>query len=113
MKVSLNGTATTTLEFSGTASGSAKVQVANNLLREGKNSVTLEAQMGASDLSLVDHVRLTYFHRYLADSNRLFASVPGGARVSIGGFTVNDIRVFDISDPNAVIELEGVVTGAE
>ncbi len=69
--------------------------------------------MGASDLSLVDHVRLTYFRKYLADSNRLFTNVPGGARVRIGGFTANDIRVFDISDPNAVIELGGVVAGSD
>jgi hypothetical protein len=33
--------------------------------------------------------------------------------VTIGGFTANDIRVFDISDQNAVIELVGVVTGSD
>ena len=47
----------------------------------------------------------------LADSNRVFVTAPGGTKVRIGGFTASDIRVFDVSDPGAVVELEGTVTG--
>ena len=72
VRVSLNGTVITTLDFFGKALGSTKVQVAHSLLREGSNTVILEAELGASDLSLVDYVRLTYSRKYFADSNRVF-----------------------------------------
>ncbi len=111
VRVSVNGSAITTLDFYGKALGSAKVQMPHNLLREGQNTVTLEGEMGSSDLSLVDHVRVTYSRKYVADSNRVFVTAPGGTKVRIGGFTASDIRVFDVSDPGAVVELEGTVTG--
>ena len=111
VRVSLNGTAITTLDFFGKALGSAKVEVAQTLLREGPNAVMLEAELGTSDLSLVDYVRVTYSRKYLADSNRVFVTVPGGTKVSIGGFTASDVRVFEVGDPKAVVELAGTVSG--
>ena len=111
VRVSLNGSAITTLDFYGKTLGSAKVQVPHTLLREGQNTVTLEGEMGSSDLSLVDLVRLTYSRKYVADSNRVFVTAPGGTKIRIGGFTASDIRVFDVSNPGAVVELDGTVTG--
>jgi hypothetical protein len=111
VRVSLNGSAITILEFFGKLRGTAKVQVAQNLVREGSNTVTLEGEMGSGDLSLVDHVRLSYARKYMADSNRAFVTAPGGTKLKIGGFTSSDIRVFDVGDPKAVVELVGTVTG--
>lgn len=111
VNVSINGTNVATIDFFGKALGSAKVQIAHSLLKEGQNIVTLQGEIGASDLSLVDHVRLTYFHRYVADSNRIFFSAPGGTTVRISGFTSSDVRVFDVGDPKSVTEYAATVSG--
>lgn len=112
VNVSINGTSVATINFFGKAPGNAKVMIAHSLLKEGQNIVTLQGQIGASDLSLVDHVRLTYFHRYVANTNRIFFSAPGGTDVRIGGFSSNDLRVFDVGDPKSVTEYAATVSGA-
>lgn len=109
--VGLNGSAVTTLDFFGKELGTASVQIANNLIKEGHNVVTLQGEIGASDLSLVAYVRLTYARKYVADGNRLFMTAPGNTKVSISGFATNDIRIFDVTDANTTTELEGTVSG--
>ena len=61
------------------------------------------------DISLVDTIRLTYWHTYRADDNGLRFTARGGSGVSIDGFSDSSIRVFDITDSNEVIEVIGKV----
>jgi peptidase C25-like protein len=69
-------------------------------------------QGGPSDVSLVDYIRVSYWHTFSADNNslRLVASSSNGPSQTIEGFTSPLIRVFDISDPAVVSEIAGQIT---
>jgi hypothetical protein len=85
--------------------GQAALQFSQSLLREGTNQVELTARGGENDFSFVDVVRLSYWHAYAADNDLLRFTAPGGARVAVSGFSAPDIRVMDVTDPDAVSEV--------
>jgi hypothetical protein len=110
VRVMLNGTQVGVINFTGRAKGKANLAVAQTQLREGSNSVELVTG-GGTDINLVDSVRLTYWHKMVADSNVLKVSAAAGQEVTISGFTSSEIRVMDVTNPNKVEELAGVITG--
>ena len=61
------------------------------------------------DVSLVDTIRLTYWHTYTADDNGLRLTAQGGSHLTVDGFSNPKIRVFDITEPNDPIEVLGKV----
>jgi hypothetical protein len=67
------------------------------------------SQSGQSDVSLVDHIRLTYDHTYAAEDDYLKFTAPSGQQVTIDGFSSRAIRLFDVTNPVAVTELTGRV----
>jgi hypothetical protein len=95
--------------FDGQSQALLSVEVSQSLLLEGDNLVSLIAEGGPMDFSLLDTIRLTYWHTYRADGNALKFTAQGGRQVFIDGFSKPKIRVFDITDPGAVLEVEGVV----
>ncbi|HYV07892.1 MAG TPA: C25 family cysteine peptidase, partial [Blastocatellia bacterium] len=105
----LNGTFVGELAFNGQAEGLAKLPVAHSLLREGDNQVRIVAQGGTSDVSLVNWVRLGYFHDFKADNNALRFTATGGQAVTVSGFGSPAIRVLDVTDPDSVREVLGKV----
>src|SRR5439155_24620499 len=62
-----------------------------------------------TDVSLVDSIGITYQHTYSAESDALRLSATAGQQVTIDGFTGADVRVFDVTNPDAVQELAAVV----
>jgi Peptidase family C25 len=110
VRLQLNGTEIGTLNFTGQSAGKASLAVDASLLREGENQVRLVAAGGPSDVSLIDAIRITYPHSYLADSNALRFVAKAGRQVSIGGFTGSAVRVIDVTNPNAVQEITGAVS---
>ncbi|HWO00778.1 MAG TPA: C25 family cysteine peptidase, partial [Blastocatellia bacterium] len=109
VKVLLNGTELGTVSFGGQSRGVATLPVSNGSFIEGDNVVRLVATAGETDVSLLDSVRITYQHSYVADSNALKLTVNGGKQFTVDGFTSGDARVFDVTDPDAVKELASVV----
>jgi hypothetical protein len=103
----LNGAEVGQLAFQGQVPGMATLQVSPSLLREGDNEVTLVPRGGPSDVSLVDCIRLTYQHSFTVDQNKLRFTASAGRQVTIGGFTGESIRIFDVTEPNAVQEISG------
>jgi hypothetical protein len=95
--------------FEGQMKGTLQVEVPQPLLEEGDNLVTFIAQGGEMDVSFIDSIKLTYWHTYRADNDSLGFTAQGGEQVSIDGFSNSNIRVFDITDPNAVVEVLGRV----
>jgi hypothetical protein len=95
--------------FSGQENGTVSIAIPPSLLREGDNLATLAAEGGPTDLSLVDVVRLTYEHSYTADADVLHCTAQGGQQVVAEGFSGPVIRVMDITDPAAPIELAATV----
>ena len=85
------------------------MRLAQSLLREGQNQVRLIAQVSQTDVSLVDVIRLTYRHTYQADDDALRLTLSGGQQVTIAGFAGSEIRVIDITDPDAAVELAGEI----
>lgn len=113
LKVQLNGSDVGTLSFSDQESGKASFTISQSRLREGENVVRLTSQAGGGDISLVDTVRIAYWHSYAADSNQLSFSANPGQEVSITGFATNDVRVMDVTDPFAPAEYVGAITGGK
>jgi hypothetical protein len=109
VKVSLNGMAVGTVDFGGVNHQVSRIPVPPELLQSGQNVVTLQAQNGDMDVSLVDYVRLTYNHSYVADSNSLRFAAPGGEVVTVGGFAQNTVRVVDVTDPANPAEISAAV----
>jgi hypothetical protein len=108
--VLLNGADLGTINFSNTDHPSQTFAVPASALYDGDNTVELTSLGGASDVSLVDVMRLTYNRGFVAQDNALAFSVAGQQGVRLSGFTNPNVRVFDISDSSAVSELKPLVS---
>lgn len=109
VRVALNGVGVGDVNFQGQEMGVSSFPVSASWLRDGDNRVELTSQAGQHDVSLVDSVRLTYWHTFTADDDALRFSAAGGQRVTIAGFSHAAIRVLDVTDANAVREVTSVV----
>ena len=101
VNVTLNGIGLGEINYNNQDQGFAQFTVSQAMLREGENHVVMTAMGGGSDLSLVVSVRVTYWHRYKADDNSLRFAANGREQVTVEGFTTGDIRVVDVTSPNA------------
>jgi hypothetical protein len=109
VNVQLNGNNAGNIVFTGQSQGVARLSVSASLLKEGANVVRLTSQAGQSDVSLVDYVRLTYQHKYMADNNVLRLNADGRRQVTISGFSNDQVRVIDVTNPSAVQEVIGTI----
>ena len=109
VNLQLNGAYAGQVLFNNQTEGTATLDVPQSFLKEGPNVVTLFAQGGPSDVSLVDYIRLTYPHGYKADDNALRFTAQGNEQIRIDGFSNAAIRVVDISDPDSPQEILGRV----
>jgi hypothetical protein len=80
-----------------------------SLIREGDNHIRLIAQAGASDISLIDYVKLTYSHSYFAEGESLSFTSEGKKSITVGGFPTSAIRAVDVTDPDSVLEVAGTI----
>jgi hypothetical protein len=83
------------------------------LLQDGNNTVTLTAQNGAHDISLVDHIRIAFPHSYVADSDKLKFTGRAGDEIKVTGFDNLPTIVLDITDPDRPVELTPQVTSKD
>jgi Peptidase family C25 len=109
IRVELNGVEVGAVGFDAQAEGITKMPLARGILKEGQNIVRLTALGGQSDVSLVDYIRITYPHTYMADGNALRFNVSAKQQVSIEGFSSSAIRVIDVTDPGAVRQVTAQV----
>ena len=96
------------LTFDGRERGTGRFAVPHAVLRDGANTVGLVAR-GAVDYSLVDAVRLSYWHTYHADADQLRFTLDGPQRIRVRGVASEAIRLLDITDPAAPHAVEGLV----
>jgi hypothetical protein len=108
--VAINGTAAGEIAFTGQAHNVARLAVAQSLLESGENVIRLTAAGGAQDTSLIDYIRVTYWHLLAADQNALRFTAPGKHAITVDGFTTRRLRVLDITSPNEVLELAANVS---
>ena len=108
VSVELNGAHVGEVVFNGQCQSTTQINVAHSMLREGNNVVRLTSFAGASDVSLVDYLRISYSHSYTADNDALRLTAPGLQRIDIEGFTSDSIRVVDVT--SASQEVIGVIS---
>jgi hypothetical protein len=109
IKIMLNYVEVGDVVFSGKEPWRAEIQIPQDLLSAGDNIVTLEAQGGSMDVSLVDYIRMTYRRTYTADEDFLRFRARGGEWLAVGGFSSSEIQVKDISDPLRMLNVRGKV----
>ena len=102
--VALNGTNTSNIIFTGQEQGTLKMAIPFGLLLPGSNTVTLTAQNGDYDTSLVEYVRIAYPHLYTADSDQLKFTGRSGDEIKVANFSSIPI-VLDITDPTRPLQL--------
>ena len=113
VKVLFNGVELGTAFYNGWENDTTSFTVSAGDLVEGDNTVTVVAEGGASDISLIDVLRLTYSHTYTVDSDSLEFTVEGqgalGQPLTIDGFSNALIQVADVTDPLQTQLLDVVV----
>jgi uncharacterized repeat protein (TIGR01451 family) len=102
--VMLNGTPLGDVTFAGQAQGTLSIAIPPGVLQSGSNTVTLTAQNGEYDTSLVDYIRIKYPHSYVADADQLKFTGRAGDELMVSGFT-SAPAVLDITDPNRPVQL--------
>jgi len=107
VEVQLNGSRVGEASFNGQGACVYRVAISQWALTEGANIVKLVPLGGPADVSLVDYLRLTYWHTFVADNNVLRFNGSHGQVINIDGFTNNAIRAFDVTDLNNPQELLG------
>jgi uncharacterized repeat protein (TIGR01451 family) len=110
--VSLNGTNLGDVTFIGQDKGKVTFDVPPGVLRPWGNTITLTAQNGDYDTSLVDYIRITYPHRYVADSDLLKFAGRAGDEITVSNFASSPV-VIDITDPNRPVQLTPQVTSQD
>ena len=112
VNLDLNGHDLGTVRFRSQARSVSNFSIPASWLTEGENTLTFTAAGGDDDISLVESVKLTYAHRFAADSNALAFAVSGATAVTVTGFTTDQVRVVDLTDPQAPQFLASAVTTA-
>ena len=102
--VALNGLTLGHIAFTSQAKGKMRVELPPGLL-EDTNAVTLTAQDGDADISLVDHITVTYPHSLAADGDQLKFQARAGAPVQVARFQETSVRIFDITAASQPVEL--------
>ncbi|MCP4716082.1 MAG: hypothetical protein GY868_13280, partial [Deltaproteobacteria bacterium] len=85
--------------FEGQTSATSSLSINHDLIRDGANTLILTSLNGENDISMVDTIRLTYQRTYTVSEDLIKCSAAGGQRLSLQGFTNDDITVVDITDP--------------
>jgi len=111
VSVALNGTTLGDITFTGEDKGKWQIALPSGLLQDGSNSVTLTAQNGDYDMSLVQSIRITYPHLYAADSDLLKFTGRAGDELKLTGFTSTPAVVLDITDPRMPVALTPQISG--
>jgi len=97
--VTLNGATLGDVDFSGQQEGKARFAIPSGILSNGSNSITLTAQQGDNDLSVVDYIDLSFPHAFTAETEQLKFIAQAGANVSVNGFSQPPSHLVDITNP--------------
>ncbi len=108
--IALNGAPLGNLTFTGQDKGKFAVTLPLGLLQQGNNIVTLTAQSGEYDTSLLQSIRISYPHSYIADTDRLIFTGRAGDELQVTGFSSAPVAVLDITNPDQPVQLTPQIT---
>ncbi|HEX7709119.1 MAG TPA: C25 family cysteine peptidase, partial [Thermoanaerobaculia bacterium] len=110
VRAELNGHLLGTVQFVDRERRVATFSVPPHAVLDGVNVLHLTALEGNEDFSLVESLRFTYPHKLVADGDALKVQIAGSSAATVTGFTVQNVRAVDVTDPSAPLELETNVT---
>src|SRR6266568_3736020 len=99
VSVMLNGATLGNVNFVDQEEGKARFQIPAGVLANGTNTITLTAQQGDNDLSVVDYINVSFPHSFTAESDFLKFTANAGQSVNVGGFVHTPLRLIDITNP--------------
>lgn len=76
-------------------------QIPTSFLREGANTLQLRSFGGLGDNNLLESIRISYQRKFEAIQNRLSFYTNNYRQTTISGFASPNIRVFDMTNPDA------------
>jgi len=85
--VMLNGATLGEVKFNDQENAKARFTVPIGVLANGANMITLTAQQGENDISLVDYIDVSFPHTFSAESDQLKFTVAAGAGFEVTRFT--------------------------
>jgi uncharacterized repeat protein (TIGR01451 family) len=97
--VAVNGATLGNITFVGQQQGKAQFTIPSGILINGANTITLTAQLGSNDLSLIDHIDVSFLQTFTAQSDLLKFTAPAGDSVTVNGFAQAPTRLVDITNP--------------
>jgi signal peptidase I len=97
--VAVNGATLGDVNFDGQQKGKASLTIPAGILASGSDTITLTAQQGENDLSLVDYVDISFPHTFTAESDLLKFQAGAGENVTVGGFLHPPTRLLDVTNP--------------
>jgi hypothetical protein len=112
VRVFVNSSLAGTIIFPDETQASQTFAIPTSWLVEGDNAVKLAPVGSSHDTSVMESLRVSYPHSFRAENDALQFSVRANQSSRINGFTTSDLRVLDITDPNAVQEVRPAVESA-
>ncbi len=110
--VNVNETAVGEVQFSGTISQSASLDIPAGILMEGENTVTLTALEPPveteTSIIYVDSFDLSYEKAFTAIEDQLHFKAEGRDVITVDGFNNENIQVFDVTDPLKIIQTQAI-----
>ncbi len=103
--VTLNNATLGSLNFVDQQDGKATLAIPSGALTNGRNTITLTAQLGDNDLSVLDYINISFPHTFAAESDLLRFTADAGDTVTVGGFVHRPSRLIDITDPARPFEV--------
>jgi uncharacterized repeat protein (TIGR01451 family)/fimbrial isopeptide formation D2 family protein len=112
VSVTLNGHDLGLIRYRGQAHNVSRITVPQAWLVAGDNLLLLTATGGDDDVSVIDYATLTYPHVYRAESNALAFTLAASTAGKVTGFTSSNIKVIDLTNPQAPLQLPVTVASA-
>jgi hypothetical protein len=111
--MSLNGTPVGELWWDGITWQMWELGIAQSLLLAGNNTLTLTCPNDTGvgvDLVYIDWAELEFANTFLAENGELaFTYEEAGTwRFQVDGFSTDQLAVYDVTDPAAVVQIEGL-----
>lgn len=108
VSVTLNGELLGQLSWVGKTGKSGTFQIPTSFLREGTNTLHLQATASLSDQNVLSSLKVSYFRKYEAIQNRISFYTNNFRQTTVSGFSSPNIRFFDLTDPDKPAILSGV-----
>lgn len=102
VEVALNGFDIGLVEFSGQTLAAGCFTVPHELIVDGVNEITLTAEAGDTDISLLESVWIDYRRRFVAEEGQLLFESDANGSVRLESLPSRQLRVLDVSDPERV-----------